>query len=126
MDDLANMNLYQLRLCYQAFITVGKTKVALDPVVSAPIYGKSNELTINSLCSCSSRMSGGDRIILLCEKVIKKNIQIHFFETNDKNERVWSDVGEFADTDVHHQTAIAFKTPRYHNPEAQQPVEVCI
>lgn len=124
MDEWTKLNLYQLRLCYQAYIKVGKLDVPLDPVVSMPIYGKSNELTINRLCSCSSKMSGGDEIIMLCDKVSKNNIRIRFFETNDDGDVVWEADAAFQSQDVYKQMAIVFRTPRYRNPEIQHGVQV--
>ncbi|XP_068140692.1 dorsal-related immunity factor Dif-like [Drosophila tropicalis] len=123
-DNIGSINLYELRLCYQAFITVGNSKVPLDPVVSSPIYGKSNELTITRLCSCAAKVSGGDEIIMLCEKIAKDDIQIRFFETNDDGVEVWEAYAEFQQTDIFKQMAIAFKTPRYRNTEITHCVNV--
>ncbi|XP_023164563.2 embryonic polarity protein dorsal [Drosophila hydei] len=123
-DNISSINLYELRLCYQAFIKVGNNNVPLDPVVSSPIYGKSNELTINRLCSCSSKLSGGDQIILLCEKISKDDIRIRFFETNEAGVEVWEAYADFQPTDIYKQTAIVFKTPRYRNTEIQHSVQV--
>ncbi|XP_017954169.1 dorsal-related immunity factor Dif isoform X3 [Drosophila navojoa] len=123
-DNISSINLYELRLCYQAFIKVGNNNVPLDPVVSSPIYGKSNELTINRLCSCSSKLSGGDQIILLCEKISKDDIRIRFFETNEAGVEVWEAYADFQPTDIYKQTAIVFRTPRYRNTEIQHSVQV--
>ncbi|EDW04264.1 embryonic polarity protein dorsal [Drosophila grimshawi] len=123
-DNISGINLYELRLCYQAFIKVGNNHVPLDPVVSSPIYGKSNELTINRLCSCSSKLSGGDQIIMLCEKINKDDIRIRFFETNEAGVEIWEAYAEFQPTDIYKQTAIVFKTPRYRNTEIQHSVQV--
>ncbi|XP_034475236.1 embryonic polarity protein dorsal isoform X2 [Drosophila innubila] len=124
LEDLTRLNLYQLRLCYQAYIKVDNNYVSLDPVVSSPIYGKSNELTITRLCSCSSKMSGGDEIIMLCDKVSKNDIRIRFFETNDEGDVVWEADATFQNQDVYKQMAIVFRTPRYRNPETQKGVQV--
>ncbi|XP_064548565.1 dorsal-related immunity factor Dif isoform X3 [Drosophila montana] len=123
-DNISSINLYELRLCYQAFIKVGNNNVPLDPVVSSPIYGKSNELTINRLCSCSSKLSGGDQIIMLCEKISKDDIRIRFFETNEAGIEIWEAYADFQPTDIYKQTAIVFKTPRYRNTEIQHSVQV--
>ncbi|XP_017854412.1 embryonic polarity protein dorsal-like isoform X1 [Drosophila busckii] len=125
-DNINGINLYALRLCYQAFLKVGSNKIPLDPVVSEPIFGKSNELTINRICSCSSKLSGGDRIIMLCEKINKDDIKIRFFETNEVGEEVWHDFAEFQATDVYKQVAIAFRTPRYRNTDLTHSVQVSI
>ncbi|KAH8298318.1 hypothetical protein KR018_002362, partial [Drosophila ironensis] len=123
-DQIDKINRYELRLCYQAFITVGNTRVALDPVVSSPIYGKSNELTITRLCSCSAQVSGGTEIIMLCEKIAKDDIEVRFYETDEDGRELWHANAEFQPTDVFKQMAIAFKTPRYRNTEITQSVNV--
>ncbi|XP_034475239.1 dorsal-related immunity factor Dif-like [Drosophila innubila] len=124
LNNLALINLYQLRLCYQAYIKVDNNYVSLDPVVSSPIYGKSNELTITRLCCGFSKMSGGDEIIMLCDKVSKNDIRIRFFETNDEGDVVWEADATFQNQDVYKQMAIVFRTPRYRNPEVRHIVQV--
>ncbi|KAL7740275.1 hypothetical protein ACLKA6_014536 [Drosophila palustris] len=126
MADTKKINLNQLRLCYQVFHKVGKKMVPSEPVVSSPIYGKSNELTIVEISSCSSKMSGNDKIIMLCDKVAKNDIRIRFFETNENGEEVWSADGIFESQNVYRQMAITFRTPRYRNPETQDCVKVAL
>ncbi|XP_017063896.1 dorsal-related immunity factor Dif isoform X2 [Drosophila eugracilis] len=123
-DQIDKINRYELRLCYQAFITVGNAKVPLDPIVSSPIYGKSNELTISRLCSCSAQVTGGAEIIMLCEKIAKDDIEVRFYETDRDGRETWFANAEFHPTDVYKQMAIAFKTPRYRNTEITQSVNV--
>lgn len=123
-DQIDKINRYELRLCYQAFITVGNSKVPLDPIVSSPIYGKSSELTITRLCSCAATANGGDEIIMLCEKIAKDDIEVRFYETDKDGRETWFANAEFQPTDVFKQMAIAFKTPRYRNTEITQSVNV--
>ncbi|KAH8278042.1 hypothetical protein KR026_004214, partial [Drosophila bipectinata] len=123
-DQIDKINRYELRLCYQGFITVNNKKVPLDPIVSSPIYGKSNELTITRLCSCSAPASGGTEIIMLCDRVAKDDIEVVFYETDRDGHEIWSENAEFKPTDVFKQMAIAFKTPRYKNPEITTNVNV--
>ncbi|XP_017107132.2 dorsal-related immunity factor Dif isoform X3 [Drosophila bipectinata] len=119
-DQIDKINRYELRLCYQGFIK----KVPLDPIVSSPIYGKSNELAIVRLCSCSAPASGGTGIIMWCERVAKDDIEVVFYETDRDGHEIWSEIAEFKPTDVFKQTSIAFKTPRYKNPEITTSVNV--
>ncbi|KMY90698.1 embryonic polarity protein dorsal isoform X1 [Drosophila simulans] len=123
-DQIDKINRYELRLCYQAFITVGNSKVPLDPIVSSPIYGKSSELTITRLCSCAASANGGNEIIMLCEKIAKDDIEVRFYETDKDGRETWYANAEFQPTDVFKQMAIAFKTPRYRNTEITQSVNV--
>lgn len=126
MDQPSSIDLNIVRLCFQAFIPVGSQKYyKLKPVVTEPIYDKKsiNELVICRLCSCSAKASGGDTIFLLCEKLPKDDIKIRFYEEKD-GKVIWEDYGEFQQTDIHKQTAIAFKTPRYHNTEIEKRAQV--
>lgn len=79
-----------------------------------------SDLVISALCSCSSTVDGGKDIILLCEKVVKEDIEIRFFEEKTG----WEAKGDFQHTDVHKQTAIKFRTPRYRTLDIDEPVQV--
>ena len=37
---------------------------------------------------------------------------VRFFELDQDEERVWEELAEFQEGDVHHQYAIVFKTPK--------------
>ncbi|XP_030763654.1 embryonic polarity protein dorsal-like isoform X2 [Sitophilus oryzae] len=126
-----SIDLNAVRLCFQVFIegdTPGKYSEPLKPVVSDIIYDKKamSDLTIIKLSHCVSYVNGGGKdIILLCEKVAKEDIEIHFFEMeNDK--RVWSAKADFQPSQVHKQHAIWFKTPRYKTLDVTEPVKVFI
>ncbi|XP_059221247.1 embryonic polarity protein dorsal isoform X2 [Stomoxys calcitrans] len=126
----SSIDLNSVRLCFQVFMESdqkGRFTQPLPPVVSEPIYDKKamSDLVICRLCSCSATVLGNTQIILLCEKVAKEDIAVRFFE--EKNgQLVWESYGEFQHTDVHKQTAIAFKTPRYHTMDITEPAKVFI
>ncbi|XP_016987284.2 embryonic polarity protein dorsal isoform X1 [Drosophila rhopaloa] len=126
----SSIDLNSVRLCFQVFMESeqkGRFTSPLPPVVSEPIFDKKamSDLVICRLCSCSATVLGNTQIILLCEKVAKEDITVRFFE--EKNGQcVWEALGEFQHTDVHKQTAITFKTPRYHSPEITEPAKVFI
>lgn len=103
----------------------GRFTQPLPPVVSEPIYDKKamSDLVICRLCSCSATVLGNTQIILLCEKVAKEDISVRFFEENN-GQTIWEAFGEFQHTDVHKQTAIAFKTPRYRKIDITEPAKV--
>ena len=126
-DQPSSIDLNVVRLCFQAFIPIPGVKkpFPIPPVVSDPIYDKKsiNDLVICRLCSCAAKVAGGDKIILLCEKVPKDDIKVRFFEIRN-NELYWEGFGEFQQTDVHKQAAITFKTPRYINPDVNHKVQV--
>lgn len=45
---------------------------------------------------------------------------------DDDDNEIWSDTGRFTELDVHHQYAIAFRTPPYKLPDIEKPVKVYI
>lgn len=86
----------------------------LKPIVSDPIYDKKSktDLIVVDISDNSSSVIGGKKIILLCEKVLRDDIAVRFFEEID-GEIVWEAFGEFSQKNVHRQVAISFKTPPY-------------
>lgn len=115
--ELSSYDLSAVRLAFQVFLPgqQGKYDVALEPVVSDPIFDKKTTLglSISKLSHCSASCAGGQQIILLCEKVIKEDIKVRFFEEVD-GKTVWEDYGTFLPNSVHHQFAITLNTPRYY------------
>lgn len=83
------------------------------------------EVKICRLSAAVSSAEGGDDLFLLVEKVNKKNIKVRFFQENN-GETVWEDWGRFSETDVHHQYAIALRTPPYINKDIEHVVDVQI
>ncbi|XP_066594284.1 embryonic polarity protein dorsal-like isoform X1 [Prorops nasuta] len=125
-----SIDLNALRLCFQVFVEgnqKGKFNVPLTPVVSNPIFDKKamSDLVICKLSHCCASVAGGTEMILLCEKVAKEDIQVKFFEEQD-GQVLWEGYGDFQPTHVHKQTAIAFRTPSYHQQQVEQPVQVFI
>ena len=57
----------------------------------------------------SSQTCRHDHALALCKKM---TIPARFFELDQDEERVWEDLAEFQEGDVHHQYAIVFKTPK--------------
>lgn len=109
------MDLNKVRLCFQAFlIQKGSKPRPLKPVVSETISDKKSksDLIIFKISDLTSYPSGGKHIILLCEKVVKEDINVRFFEQKD-DEVIWEAFGIFEVQDVHRQVAISFKTPKY-------------
>merc|ERR1740128_370919 len=76
------------------------------------------------MSSWSGSVLGGDEVFILTEKVIKGNIKIRFFQENDEEERIWQELANFSEGDVHHQYAIVFKTPPYRDPTVTESVDV--
>ncbi|XP_044747918.1 embryonic polarity protein dorsal-like isoform X2 [Coccinella septempunctata] len=126
-----SIDLNAVRLCFQVFLEgdkKGKFTVPLPPVVSEPILDKkaSADLVIVKLSDCNSHVDGGRKdIILLCEKVAKEDIQIRFFEEKD-GKTVWEAYGDFQSNQVHKQTSIWFRAPKYRTLEVTEPVKAFI
>ncbi|XP_058166663.1 nuclear factor NF-kappa-B p110 subunit [Anopheles ziemanni] len=134
-DDAAQMartmNLNQVCLCFQAFEVDPATsqwKPLTEPVYSNAINNMKSALTgelkICRLSTTFSSVDGGEEVFMFVEKVCKNNIQIRFFELDEYETEVWTDKAIFSEADVHHQYAIAFKTPPYRYKDITEPVEV--
>lgn len=82
-------------------------------------------MTICKLSHCSSSCAGGQEIILLCEKVVKEDIKVKFFEEID-NKTVWEDYGTFIQSSVHKQVAISLKTPKYNRVAVESVAKVSL
>lgn len=102
--------------------------------IAAPVYSnainnrksaQTGELRITRLSIATGSVSGGEDLILLVEKVSKKNIKVRFFEMIE-DELVWEAFANFRESDVHHQYAIVCRTPAYKDKDIDKTVEVFI
>jgi len=82
------------------------------------------ELKICRISAFSGSVSGGDEIFIFIERVKKGDIQVKFFQLDESEEKVWEEFAEFTEGDVHHQYAIAFKTPAYRDQTVSEDVNV--
>ncbi|XP_030763617.1 embryonic polarity protein dorsal-like [Sitophilus oryzae] len=129
-NELSSIDLNAVRLCFQVLIegdTPGKYRYPLTPVVSNIIYDKKavSDLTIVKLSSRVGYVDIPKNIILVCDKVAKDDIEIHFFEMKN-DEIVWSAKADFLQHQVHKHHAIWFKTPRYKTLDVTESVKVFI
>ncbi|CAH1977822.1 unnamed protein product [Acanthoscelides obtectus] len=85
---------------------------------------ETGDLKIVRLDKIVSHAKGGEEVFIFVERVKKNNIQIRFFETDDHGKTIWQELGKFTPMDVHHQYAIAFKTPPYIDQDIREQVEV--
>ncbi|XP_055628292.1 embryonic polarity protein dorsal-like [Toxorhynchites rutilus septentrionalis] len=127
--QLAAIDMNAVRLCFQVFLEGqqrGQFTEALQPVVSDIIYDKKAipDLIICSISAVMAPVTGGKKIILLCEKVAKENISIRFFHS-DNGRIVWENIADIQQIKVHKQVAITFSSPRY-TIDTAQPVMVNI
>lgn len=120
---IEDMDMNAVRLCFQCEIEWDDSrKDSLNPVVSNPIYDKkattTSQLRISCLNQYRGSCTGKTEIYMLCDKVQKDDIEIIFRRGS------WKASGEFAQTDVHRQIAIVFKTPPYQDQDIMEEVEV--
>lgn len=120
---IEDIDMNAVRLCFQCELEWedGK-KDCLKPVVSKPIYDKkattTSQLKITRLNLERGPCTGKTEVYMLCDKVQKDDIEIIFRRDS------WKANGEFAQTDVHRQVGIVFKTPPYQDQSITEEVEV--
>ncbi|XP_045929102.1 transcription factor RelB isoform X2 [Micropterus dolomieu] len=122
---IEDMDMNAVRLCFQCDLEwEDGRKDSLNPVVSSPIYDKkattTSQLKISCLNQYRGSCAGKTEIYMLCDKVQKDDIEIIFRRGS------WKASGEFAQTDVHRQIAIVFKTPPYQDQDITEEVEVSV
>ncbi|XP_012736646.2 transcription factor RelB isoform X1 [Fundulus heteroclitus] len=120
---IEDMDMNAVRLCFECTLEWDDgRKDSLFPVVSKPIYDKkattTSELKICQLNLNRGSCRGKTEVYMLCDKVQKDDIEIIFRQGS------WKANGEFAQTDVHRQIAIVFKTPPYQDQDITEEVEV--
>ncbi|XP_056297594.1 proto-oncogene c-Rel isoform X1 [Pseudoliparis swirei] len=120
---IEDMDMNAVRLCFQCeFEWEDGRKDCLSPMVSNPIYDKkattTSQLKIGRFNQYRGSCTGKTEIYMLCDKVQKDDIEIIFWRGS------WKASAEFAQTDVHRQIAIVFKTPPYQNQDITEEVEV--
>ncbi|XP_036415614.1 transcription factor RelB isoform X2 [Colossoma macropomum] len=121
--SIEDIDMNVVRLCFQCELErEDGDRIHLSPVVSNPIYDKkattTAELKINRLNVVRGPCTGKTEIYMLCDKVQKDDIEI-VFSLDD-----WEAKAEFAQTDVHRQIAIVFKSPPYQEQDISEEVEV--
>ncbi|KAK2847270.1 hypothetical protein Q5P01_010269 [Channa striata] len=122
---IEDMDMNAVRLCFQCELEwEDGRKDSLSPVVSSPIYDKkattTSQLKITCLNLSKGPCCGKTEIYMLCDKVQKDDIEIVFRRGS------WKANGEFAQTDVHRQIAIVFKTPPYQDQDIKEEVVVSV
>ncbi len=81
------VNLNAVRLCFQAFLspTPGSKLVPVQPVVSNIIHDRKADVEL-SIVDCSDNcadVTGGKKILIFCEKVVKDDIEVRFDYTDE-------------------------------------------
>ncbi|XP_056139538.1 transcription factor RelB isoform X2 [Lampris incognitus] len=125
LKTIEDIDMNVVRLCFQCELEWDDSrKDALNPVVSSPIYDKKATTTSQLKISCLNLSRGScigkTEIYMLCDKVQKDDIEIIFKRGS------WEAKGEFAQTDVHRQIAIVFKSPPYQEQDIAEEVDVSV
>lgn len=120
---IEDIDMNAVRLCFQCELEWDDgNKDCLKPVVSKPVYDKkattTSQLKITRLNLDRGPCTGKTEVYMLCDKVQKDDIEIIFRRDS------WKANGEFAQTDVHRQVGIVFKTPPYQDQSITEEVEV--
>ncbi|KAK3930978.1 Embryonic polarity protein dorsal [Frankliniella fusca] len=131
--QLKDIDLNWIRLCFQVFVLAHKNPKndenkwkLLDVQVSEPIHNKTaaTNLRIVKLSDYSASVEGGKEILMFCDKVVKDDVEIRFFEQRDNTTAQWEAFGLFHSSDVHRGYGISFRTPPYKSLDVDAPVEI--
>ncbi|CAN7938268.1 unnamed protein product, partial [Ixodes hexagonus] len=124
--EAAEMNLNLVRIQFMAeCCEEGIWKPLCYVYSNAIANSKAGKLKITKVNRTYGSCSGGDEVWILCEKINKKDIQIKFFEEDEETRlRTWEAFATFAESDVHYQVAIIFRTPTYKDPRLQHEAKV--
>lgn len=129
------IDLHSVRLCFEAFILSknqsGNKHIPIGYVLSTPIMDKKSNglLKIVEMSSVASSVLGGEKIILLCDKVKREDISILFYEEDDDRKVIWKEEINYKNSTsmkVHHQYAILFRTPEYREYDIREAGKVFI
>lgn len=60
-------------------------------------------MTICRVSHDSVPASGGQKIIILTEKIYKNDIEVWFYQLNDEGDVIWEAPGIFETEDIHYQ-----------------------
>ena len=107
------LDLTKVRLCFSVSIYKhgSENLQPLAPVYSKVIYHNMNraELKIREISDATSSSTGGEKKILICDKLDTSDLQLVF----DDEHSGWSGNGVFGHGDVHHRCCLVFRTPPY-------------
>ncbi|KAK2717249.1 hypothetical protein QYM36_007390 [Artemia franciscana] len=127
-----SMDLHAVKLKFEALIpseTPGTFQSICRPVYSHPVCNlkatQTGDLRIVRIDKHVSCVTGNEEVFIFVEKVNKRNIKVRFFEVDEESGlETWHAFAEFSELDVHHQYAIAFKTPPYKDLDIESDVDV--
>ena len=101
-----------VRLCYTVTVQQGDGSwLGLPPVHTQVIQHNMvrSELRIRDISDTSSSSAGGEKKILICDKLDPTGLQLVFHDELSG----WTGFGEFSPGDVHNKSCAVFTTPAY-------------
>lgn len=81
------------------------------------------DLCIYEISHAFASVSSQQKVIILCNCVLKDNIEVRFYELDANGNVIWEGNAQFLPRNVYKQTAISFKIPKYRLEHISQPVE---
>lgn len=124
MESPQSIDLHAVRLCFQVFFFNADEQHAVKvcKIVTNSIKNKKRNGTpkITEISATKSCVSGGERIMLFCDKVQKEDISIVFYDKCSN----WK--CEVKSIKVHHQYGISFKTPPFNDIGIHERKSVCL
>lgn len=98
--------------------------VSLPAIVTNVITNQrlAQPLIIDDFLAEHSSVYGNAKSHILCTKISRVTVEVHFVQRNERNEIVWRELA--SGVHMHRQMAIIFRTPPYYNPLIEQPVTV--
>jgi len=108
-----DLDLNRVRLCFMVSIKRNGNVVRLPPAYTQMISHNMirTELRIRDISDVTSSAAGGEKKILVCDKLEPTGLQIVFHDEMSG----WTDFGEFNPSDVHNKSSVVFTTPVYPN-----------
>eukprot|EP00091_Calanus_sinicus_P022899 TRINITY_DN7500_c0_g1_i2.p1 TRINITY_DN7500_c0_g1~~TRINITY_DN7500_c0_g1_i2.p1 ORF type:complete len:292 (-),score=65.09 TRINITY_DN7500_c0_g1_i2:74-949(-) len=106
------LDLTRIRLCFSVSVRGDDgTWVGLQPVYTKVISHSMvrSELKIRDISDITSSSAGGEKKILICDKLDPAGLQLVFSDEWTG----WTAFGEFSPADVHNKVCVVFRTPPY-------------
>lgn len=121
MNEPKGIDPNNIRLCFQVIgLPTEKNKTerkCVGTAISTPISNKKlcSTLKIIDIRPRFASITGGDKVILMCDKVNYQDIAVRIFEENAQKQVIWAETLSEDELMVHHQHNILFSIPRYNN-----------
>jgi Rel/ankyrin family protein len=103
----------------------GSQPIPATPVVSDVIFDRKShgDLNIVDFSPNWSLTRGGTKILILCEKVSSKDIEVRFEYTDKRGERRIV-IGNIAKQGIHKQCGISLETPKLPSQNLNEKIKV--